>query len=129
MAILVTIGLEPHAIPVSAVVRAGHDRLLMGLAERRGSLGRLREEPRVAVALLAEGLAITARGRARVLEPVLVTGVTAVEMRVDSVDDHLRPTFALESGVGWRWTDTEAEARDAEVQRALRRLADEGRAP
>ncbi len=43
----------------------------------------------------------------------------AVRLEVDAIDDHDRPTFAIESGVGWRWTDAEAERRDAEVRAAL----------
>lgn len=125
VAILVTTAPEPHAIPVSAVVRGGPERLLLGLAEGRGSLRRLRAQPRVAVALLAEDLAVTLRGRARVLEAPLVDGVCAVEVAVESVDDHLRPTFAIESGLPWHWIDPDAQARDAEVQAALRRLAAE----
>jgi flavin reductase (DIM6/NTAB) family NADH-FMN oxidoreductase RutF len=65
VAVLVTIGETPHAIPVSAVLRAGPDRLLLGLADGRGSLARLREDPRVAVALLAAGMALNVRARAR----------------------------------------------------------------
>src|SRR5689334_6799011 len=38
---LVTGGREPHAIPVSAAVRAGPLRLLIGLARGRESLARL----------------------------------------------------------------------------------------
>lgn len=125
VAVLVTVAAEPHAIPVSAVLRGGDDRILIGLAEGRGSLGRLRSEPRVAVAVLAKGVAFTAHGRARVLEPALLDGVTAVEVKVESVDDHLRPTFALEGGVSWHWIDAAAKTRDDEVRAALTRLAAE----
>jgi Pyridoxamine 5'-phosphate oxidase len=123
VAVLVTVGAEPHAIPVSAVLRAGDDRILIGLAQGRESLKRLRAEPRVAVAVLAEGVALTARGHARVLEAALTDGVSAVEVTVQSVDDHLRPTFSLEAGVSWHWTEAAAQARDDEVRRALTRLA------
>jgi hypothetical protein len=123
VAILVTIGETPHAIPVSAVLRAGPWRLLLGLADGRGSLARLRADPRVAVALLSAGVATTARGRARVLENPASDGVSAVEVTVDELDDHLRPTFALEDGVRWRWTDDQARDRDAAVRAGLARLA------
>ncbi len=122
VAILVTLDEGPHAIPVSAILRAGPACLVMGLADTRGSLQRIREHPQVAVALLAEGRAITARGRARVIEEPVSDGVSAVEVQVDAVDDHLRPTFALESGVRWRWTDASAEARDDAVRAGLARL-------
>ncbi len=53
VAILVTGGERPHAIPVSAVVRAGERRLLIGLARGRESLRRLRASPEVTVAICA----------------------------------------------------------------------------
>lgn len=127
VAILVTVGKTPHAIPVSAVLRAGAARLILGLAESRGSLERIRHQRQVAVVLLAEGVAVTARGRAREMEEPLADGVRAVMVEVDAVDDHMRPTFVLEGGVQWHWTDGAAQARDTEVRGALARLA--GAAP
>jgi hypothetical protein len=123
VAILVTVGETPHAIPVSAALRAGPERLLLALADGRESLARLRSDPRVAVALLAAGIAVTARGRARVLDAPVSEGVSAVEVTVDELDDHLRPTFALEAGVRWHWTDDAARERDAAVRQGLGRLA------
>ena len=121
--VLITTGEHPHAIPVSAAVRAGDRRVLLGLAHRRGSLARLRRDPRAALAITAGGdVAVTAYGTARVLDRELVAGVAAIEVVVDEIQDHNRPTFVIESGVGWRWTDPEAGARDAEVRRALGRL-------
>jgi hypothetical protein len=120
---LVTAGREPHAIPVSAAVRAGAMRLLLGLARTRQSLARVRSDPNVAVSVMAAGdVAITAYGRATVREEEVVEGVAAVEVEVESVQDHNRSTFVIESGVGWRWSDPEAEARDAEVRAALGEL-------
>lgn len=124
VAILATDDGAPHAIPVSAVVRGGDHRLLMALAVRRGSLARLRERPQVAVTLIAPGLAVTAEGTARVVTEPLTDGTVAVEVAVQTVHDHDRPTFAIEAGVSWHWTDDEAAARDAEVRCALQRLAD-----
>jgi hypothetical protein len=123
VAILATAGEGPHAIPVSAVVRAGEREILIGLASRRGSLERLRAQPRVAVALIARDLAITAHGTAEVLDAELSDGVVAVAITVETLSDHLRPTFAIEAGVRWGWTDAEAQARDASVRTALARLA------
>jgi hypothetical protein len=51
-----------------------------------------------------------------------------VEIEVHDLQDHDRPTFAIEAGVRWRWTDADAERRDREVHAALARLADR-RAP
>ena len=124
MTILATAGEAPHAIPVSAAIRAGPRHALVALAGSRRSLARLRADPRVSLAIVAANVAVTAHGRARVLDEDLVAGVVAVEIEVEAVQDHDRPTFAIEGGVRWRWTDGEAELRDAEVQAALARLAE-----
>ena len=159
--ILATAGENPRAIPVSAAVRAGPRHVLIALASGRRSLERLRADPRVSLAIIARDVAVTAHGRARVLdandappaegvavervaverpaverpaverpaverpavEGIAVEGVVAVEIEVDDVQDHDMPTFAIESGVRWRWTDAVAERRDREVQDALARLA------
>lgn len=121
--ILATAGEAPHAIPVSAAIRAGPRRALIGLAASRGSLARLRADSSVALAIISQDIAVTAHGRALVLDEELVEGVVAVEIEVVDVQDHDRPTFAIESGVGWRWTDPDAARRDAEVRAALARLA------
>ena len=122
--VLATGGGPPHAIPVSAALRAGPAVALLGLAASRESLARLRSEPRAALVVLAAGdLAFTAHGRATVLDEV-VDGVVAVRLDVDDVQDHGQPTFVIEDGVRWRWTDEAAAERDREVRRALRALAD-----
>jgi flavin reductase (DIM6/NTAB) family NADH-FMN oxidoreductase RutF len=123
VAILVTGGERPHAIPVSAVLRAGPRRLLIGLARSRESLARLRRSPEVTVAICARDVAVSVDGRATVLEADLVEGVAAVAVEAEAIHDHDRPTFALHAGVAWEWTDEEAGRRDAAVQAALRRLA------
>jgi hypothetical protein len=121
--ILATAGEAPRAIPVSAALRAGPRHILIALASSRRSLARLRADPRVALTIVSRDVAVTAHGLARVLDEVLVEGVLAVEIEVQDVQDHDRPTFAIEAGVRWRWTDAEAERRDAEVHAALARLA------
>ncbi|HEX3831528.1 MAG TPA: hypothetical protein VHW04_06125 [Solirubrobacteraceae bacterium] len=123
VAILVTGGERPHAIPVSAVIRAGPRRLLIGLARSRESLARLRRSPEVTVAICARDVAVSVDGRARVLKSDLVDGVAAVAVEAEAIHDHDRPTFALHAGVAWEWTDDEAARRDAAVQAGLRRLA------
>lgn len=125
VAILVTGGERPHAIPVSAVVRAGPRRLLIGLAHSRESLARLRRSPQVTVAICARNLAVSVDGAAAVLDEELVDGVAAVAVEVEAIHDHDRPTFALHAGVAWEWTEEAAARRDTEVQAALRRLAGE----
>jgi hypothetical protein len=114
---------EPHAIPVSTIVRAGDRALLFVLARRRESLSRLREDPRCAMTILAAGVAFTAIGRATVLDAEISERVVAVRLDVERVQDHSQPTFELLEGVRWRWTDESAEQADAEMREALRRLA------
>lgn len=121
--ILATMGDSPRAIPVSAALRAGPKRVLLGLAAGRGSLARLRAEPRVALAVISRGVAMTLYGTAKVIDEALVEGVAAVEIQVDELQEHDRPTFEIEAGISWRWTDSAAGIRDAEVRTALQRLA------
>lgn len=121
--ILSTHGDSPHAIPVSAALWADPTRALLALAAGRESLARLRVDPRVALTIVAAGdTAFSAYGSARVIDEALVEGVVAVEVVVERVQDHGRPTFAIDAGVSWRWTDAADEARDAEVRAALERL-------
>jgi hypothetical protein len=122
VAILTTQGDAPHAIPVSLVLRAGDRAIVIGLAPRRESLARLREDPRAVLTILAAGdHAFTAHGRATVFEE---TGhVVAVRIEVDVLADHNRPTYEIRGGVDWDWTDEDERARDAEVRAALRERA------
>src|SRR4051794_34883102 len=53
IAFLATLDDAPHAIPVSAPVRAGDARILLSLKRTRNSLARLRRRPAVALTLLA----------------------------------------------------------------------------
>ena len=119
VAILTTAG--PHAIPVSTALRTGARTVVFALGPSRGSLARLREDPRCALALIADGVAVTLRGRATEIGEA--AGTVAIRLDVEAVDDHAQPTFAIEAGVQWRWTDPEAERRDAEVRAALAQLA------
>jgi hypothetical protein len=119
VAILCTAG--PHAIPVSTALRAGPACVLLALGPKRGSLARLREDPRCALAIVAADVAVTLRGRATVVGDA--AGTVAVRFDVEAVDDHAQPTFTVDEGVRWRWTDADAERRDAEVRAALIRFA------
>ncbi|WP_051323808.1 pyridoxamine 5'-phosphate oxidase family protein [Candidatus Solirubrobacter pratensis] len=136
VATLSTGGGDPHAIPVSTIVRAGDRALLFVLARRRESLARLREDPRCALTILAARVACTAIGRATVLDAEISERVVAVRLDaeiservvavrldVERVQDHSQPTFEILEGVRWRWTDEDAERADAEMREALRRLA------
>jgi hypothetical protein len=127
IAILTTLGDDgPHAIPVSAPVRAGACRILLNLHRSRDSLRRLRERPAAAVTILAAGnIAFTARGAARVVEAPMSTApdYAAVAIDVEQIDDHRQPAFQVEAGVDRCWLD-EAE-RDA-LGRRVRSLTDLG---
>jgi len=123
VAILATAGERPHAIPVSALVRAGPDRILLGLAVGRESLRRLRADPRVSLTLLAAEVAVTIDGLARVRAETLTAGVVGVEIAVQTLNDHRRPAFEIEGAVPWHWTEDGAAERDAGVRAALEALA------
>jgi hypothetical protein len=127
VAVLSTGGGPPHAIPVSTSVRAGPAAVLLALALRRESLARLRAEPAVALTVMAAGVACTALGRATVVrEPMAVAdNVAAVLIEVDEVQDHRQPRFAMDAGVSWRWTDADAQERDADIRAELQALAAE----
>lgn len=123
--ILATFGDGPFAIPVSTAVRASGERVVLALGGRRGSLQRLREDPRVALTVLAEGdVAFTAHGTAAVVADPLpgLDGVVGIEISVERVSSHKRPTFSITDGVAWGWLDDEARERDAAVRSALLEL-------
>jgi hypothetical protein len=113
IAILSTLDDGPHAIPISAPVRAADDRIRFSLRRDRDSVARIRNSPRVAITILAEGdVAFTARGDAHLLEDVLdQPDYVAVELHVGAVDDHRQAAFGVTGGIDREWRD-EAE-RDA----------------
>jgi hypothetical protein len=114
--ILATVDPRPYAIPVSAPVRVGDQRILMALRRSRGSLARLRRRPEVALAVLAEGnVAFTACGRAHVVAEPMVTAqdYAAVAIDVERIDDHRQREFEVDAGIGRHWVD-------ANEQHALR---------
>jgi hypothetical protein len=124
VAVLATGGPAPHAIPVSTCVRSGPRTIHLALALRRESLARLRRDPRCALTLVAADVAITAHGRAAIVEdPMTVSDrVAAVRLDVERIQDHDQPRFEIEAGVAWRWTDPQAEADDAAIRAALARM-------
>jgi len=118
--VLSTVAGPPHAIPVSTAVRSGPATVHLALGLRRESLARLREDPRCALTVIAAGVAVTAHATASVVEQN--DRVAFLRLDVESVKDHDQPTFAIEDGVRWRWTDEDAAAGDADVRATLRRL-------
>lgn len=122
--VLATGGSPPHAIPVSAAVRAGPRTILIALGDSRESLSRLRADPAVALAIIAgPDIALTAYGTAHEIEGQVPAGIVPVRIDVERVQDHGRPAFEIESGVRWHWTDAEAAARDEDVRMALAEIA------
>lgn len=121
--VLVVAGL--HAIPISTAQRAGDARAIFVLGRRRETLRRLREDPGAALCMLGEGVAFTARGRARVIEEQLETVPVAVlELAVDHVQDHLADgRTEMLDGARWRWRDPKAAAADEQVVAEVTRLA------
>src|SRR3954454_2187686 len=107
VAVLSTAAGPPHAIPVSTAVRSGDATIHLALALRRESLARLREDSRCALTLLAPGVAVTAHATAAVVEEG--ERVAFVRLDVESVQDHGQPSFAMDDGVRWHWTDVDAE--------------------
>jgi hypothetical protein len=126
IAVLSSVDQGPHAIPVSAPVRAGDDRIMISLHRDRGSLARLRRRPEVALTILTEGdIAFTARGRAHVVEEPMgcAPDYVAVAIDVEAVDDHRQAAFQVESGVGRQWIDESEKRALGERVQALAELA------
>lgn len=128
VAVLSTIDAGPHAIPVSAPIRAGDRRILLSLKRSRGSLARLRRSPQVALLVVAAGnMAFTARGTASIVEEPMrgAPDYAAVAIEVEAIDDHRQTGFVVESGIDRRWLDaTEQHALGQRVEK-LRQLAAE----
>lgn len=117
VAVLSTGAGEPHAIPVSTAIRRGPLELAFALSLRRESLARLREDPRCALTLLCAGVSVTALGRAFV--EAELERVAVVRLDVSRIQDHAQPTFAIDEGVRWHWTDEDAARADASVRSSL----------
>ncbi len=116
----------PHAMPVSTAVRSGDRSLVFGLARRRETLARLREDSRAAFALLAEGVAFTAYGDASVIREELegAPNMAGVELSVERIQNHLADgRTEMLSAAGWRWRQEEAREADRTVVAALEALA------
>jgi hypothetical protein len=116
----------PHPIPVSTAVRVGDDRVLLALGSARETLARLREDPRAALCILGREVAFTAYGRASVRSEELQASadVVAVEIRVESIQDHLADSRTeMLDGARWRWREDRFAAAEREIVAELERLA------
>ena len=115
----------PHPIPVSTAIRAGDDRILFALGREREALRRLREDPSAAVLVMGEGVAFTAKGQTRMVAEQMETAdtIVAVELRVESVQDHLADGRSIIlDGVRWRWATEEMAEADEATFAELERL-------
>jgi oxalate decarboxylase len=122
IAMLSTVDGGPHEIPVTAPLRAGDRRIMFSLKHDRGSLARLREQPQVALLIVAQdNVAFTARGAARVVEEHMpgAPEFAAVALDVEHIDDHRQPAMSVDSGVGVRWTDQDQQSALREHLAAL----------
>lgn len=126
IAVLATVDPAPHAIPVSAPVRAGDDTILLSLRRTRGSLARLRTCPQVALLVLAEDdVAFTARGTAQVIDEPMTAApdYAVVEITVTDVDDHRQAAFTVTAGVDRSWIDESERRALGDRVATLRRVA------
>jgi len=115
----------PHAIPITTAVRVADDTVRFALGRRREMLRRLREDGRVALLVMGEGLAFTAFGSAAVVAEELDVAdtVVAVELRVERVQDHLADgRTEMVDGARWRWTDESLAESEPKIWAALERL-------
>jgi hypothetical protein len=120
IAVLSTVGSGAHAIPVSAPQRTEDGRILLSLRRDRGSPAPLRQQPQVALTILAEGnIALTARGRARIVQERMAAAHDHAAVAIDfqDIDDHRQAAFVVESGVDRRWVhEHEQRARVKELK-------------
>jgi Pyridoxamine 5'-phosphate oxidase len=125
VAVLATTGpAGPAAIPVSALLRAGPSRVLFALAATRGSVARLRDDPRAALSLNGPGMSLCAEGVAELVADPLpgAAHMVAFRLEVARLRDARGPFTEVDEGIRWRWTADEAAARHAAVMAALAAL-------
>ena len=114
----------PHAIPVSTAHRAGPRRIVFALGPSRGSYARLQADARATMLVMAADVAFSAEGTVRVVaEPLDPDGrVHGFELSVETIWDHNGPTFGMDEGVRWHWTDEDAKQGDDAAHAALEQL-------
>jgi len=116
----------PHAIPVSTAIRAADRRVLMALGGRRETLRRIREDPAAALCVMAEGLAFTAKGDARVIQEGVeaAPALVVVELAVTELVDHLADgRTAMRAAPDWSWLDVKAAASEPGIRAELEAMA------
>jgi hypothetical protein len=128
VAVLATVGADgPVAIPVSALLRSGPDRLLLALARTRASVARLRADPRAAASLNGPRMSLCVEGVARLVADPLpgADWMVAFELEGRRIRDARGPATEVDEGIRWRWTTAEAAERHAAVMAALASLGRE----
>src|SRR3954447_9915008 len=127
IAVLSTADRVPHAIPVTAPVRADDRQILFSHKHDRGSLARLRSQPEVALMICAEGdVAFTARGRAHVMAEQMASApqFAAVALDVEAIDNHQQAAVAVGAGPAVHWRDERAQEGVRDHVAELRALAE-----
>jgi hypothetical protein len=121
-AVLIVAG--PHAIPVSTSLRRGDTRVVFALGQRRETLERLRADPSAALCVLGRGVAFTAYGEAAVVRDELdAAPVTAVELRVDRVQDHLADgRTEMLDGARYDWRNIKDGESESRIRAELARI-------
>ena len=115
------------AIPVSALLRAGPDRLLFALAQTRGSTAWLRTDPRTAVSVNGPGLSLCVEGVARIAaDPSPAPSSWSPSGSRRSAPGMRAAPPPRWTRIRWRWTTEEAAARHCAVMAALAALASSG---
>jgi len=84
-----------------------------------GSLYQYFPNKRAYVAALAERYMDDMIARIATVLDEIAEGVVAVRLDVEDVQDHGQPTFVIDDGVQWHWTEKEAEERNGAVLAAL----------
>ena len=126
IAVLSTQNDEVHAIPITAPLRIGDRQILLRLKRCRESLARLREHPKVALTIFAQGnLAFTARGPAGVIQESMAREPTfaAIVIDVENIDDHRQRDLVVDSGISLDWTSERTQRFLQEHLSTLREVA------
>lgn len=126
IALLSTMDEAPHAIPVTAPLRASDRHILLALKQSRHSLARLRGRQRVSLSIFGSGdLAFTADGVATIVQEPMdrVPGFAAVAILVHHIEDHRQRGRAVRSGIEIDWDREDMRRFLSEHTAALSEIA------
>jgi len=115
-----------HAIPISTALRAGDERIVFALAQRRQTLEELRKDARASLCMLAAGAAFTAYGVVEIVREQLAVAphVVGLALAVERVEDHLADgRTEMISGARWRARTSRMVADDLAIVDELIKLS------